>query len=145
VTILGPIPVEGSARIASCITGIYDKGSGALVTQESLLTDVRTDRPIAKTRSGMLEDLDFVGNGESGAFIASGHTGPSGKLPMNTNGGGLCYTHTGMYGMFAILEAVRQLRGEAAAQVPGIKISFVQGVGLYFAASASLVLSTHRS
>jgi hypothetical protein len=46
--------------------------------------------------------------------------------------------------MFAMLEAVRQLRGEAAAQVPGIKVSFVQGVGLYFAASASLVLSNHR-
>jgi len=92
----------------------------------------------------MLEDLGFVGKGESGAFIASGHTTPSGKLPMNTNGGGLCYTHTGMYGMFAMLEAVRQLRGEAAAQVPGIKVSFVQGVGLYFAASASLVLSNHR-
>jgi acetyl-CoA acetyltransferase len=93
----------------------------------------------------MLEDLGFVGKGESGAFIASGHTGPYGKLPMNTNGGGLCYTHTGMYGMFAMLEAVRQLRGEAAAQVSGIEVSFVQGVGIYFAASASLVLSTHRS
>ncbi|WP_345154203.1 thiolase C-terminal domain-containing protein [Arthrobacter ginkgonis] len=89
-----------------------------------------------------LEDLGFVGRGESGAFIAEGHTGLDGALPMNTNGGGLSYTHTGMYGMFAILEAVRQLRGEAAAQVPGVKTSFVQGVGLFFAASASLVLGT---
>jgi acetyl-CoA acetyltransferase len=93
----------------------------------------------------MLEDLGFVGRGESGAFIAEGHTGLSGTLPMNTNGGGLSYTHTGMYGMFAIQEAVRQLRGEAAAQVPGVGISFVQGVGAFFAASASLVLATQRS
>src|SRR5712672_3669363 len=89
----------------------------------------------------MLEDLGFVGHGESGAFVASGATRPGGALPMNTNGGGLSYTHTGMYGMFAIQEAVRQLRGEAAAQVPDVRVSFVQGVGLYFAAAGSLIFS----
>lgn len=89
----------------------------------------------------MLEDLGFVGRGESGAFVASGATRPGGELPMNTNGGGLSYTHTGMYGMFAIQEAIRQLRGEAAAQVPNARVSFVQGVGLYFAAAGSLVFS----
>lgn len=87
-----------------------------------------------------LEDTGFVGRGESGAFIAEGHTSPGGRLPMNTNGGGLSYTHTGMYGMFAIQEAVRQLRGEATVQVPNVRTSFVQGVGLFFAASASLIL-----
>jgi acetyl-CoA acetyltransferase len=92
----------------------------------------------------MLEDVGFVGHGESGAFIAEGHTGPGGKLPTNTNGGGLSYTHTGMYGMFAILEAVRQLRGEAPAQVPEVSTSFVQGVGLFFAASTSLILANAR-
>ncbi|MGB3434742.1 thiolase C-terminal domain-containing protein [Achromobacter sp.] len=92
----------------------------------------------------MLEDIGFVGKGESGAFIAEGNTLPSGRLPMNTNGGGLCYTHTGMYGMFAIQEAVRQLRGSAEAQVEDAQLSFVQGVGLFFAASTSLVLSTSR-
>lgn len=90
----------------------------------------------------MLEDLGFVGFGESGKFVADGHTGIDGTLPMNTNGGGLNYTHTGMYGMFAIQEAVRQLRGEAAVQVEGVRTSFVQGVGLYFAASASIILGT---
>lgn len=92
----------------------------------------------------MLEDLGFVGKGESGAFVAEGSTRPGGRLPMNTNGGGLSYTHTGMYGMFAILEAVRQLRGEAHHQVQGAEVSFVQGVGFYFAASGSLVLSGRR-
>jgi acetyl-CoA acetyltransferase len=92
----------------------------------------------------MLEDLGFVGRGESGAFIAQGNTRKGGQLPMNTNGGGLSYTHTGMYGMFAIQEAVRQLRGQAAVQVPGVTISFVQGVGMFFGAAGSLVLSNRR-
>jgi len=92
----------------------------------------------------MLEDVGFVGRGESGAFIAEGHTRKGGSLPMNTNGGGLSYTHTGMYGMFAIQEAVRQLRGQAAVQVPGVTVSFVQGVGMFFAAAGSLVLSSRR-
>jgi len=88
-----------------------------------------------------LEDLGFVGRGESGAFVAEGHTRPGGRLPTNTNGGGLSYTHTGMYGMFAIQESVRQLRGEAVQQVPDMNIGFVQGVGMFFAAAGSLVLS----
>jgi len=88
-----------------------------------------------------LENLGFVGRGESGSFITEGHTRPGGSLPLNTNGGGLNYTHTGMYGMFAIIEAVRQLRGEAAAQVADAHTSFVQGIGMMYAAAASLVLS----
>jgi acetyl-CoA acetyltransferase len=92
----------------------------------------------------MLEDVGFVGRGESGAFIAEGHTRKGGSLPMNTNGGGLSYTHTGMYGMFAIQEAVRQLRGQAAVQVPGVTVSFVLGVGMFFGAAGSLVLSSRR-
>jgi acetyl-CoA acetyltransferase len=89
-----------------------------------------------------LEDLGFVGPGEAGPFVAAGHTAPGGKLPMNTNGGGLCYTHTGMYGMFAIQESVRQLRGEAYRQVENVRTSLVQGVGGMFAAAATLILAT---
>ncbi|WP_214325618.1 thiolase C-terminal domain-containing protein [Nonomuraea sediminis] len=90
-----------------------------------------------------LEDLGFVERGEAGAFIEEGHTSPGGRLPMNTNGGGLSYTHTGMYGMFAIQESVRQLRGEAAAQVPGAEISVVLGNGGMFSSAATLVLAGH--
>ncbi len=89
-----------------------------------------------------LEDLGFVGRGEAGAFIAEGNTSPGGRLPMNTNGGGLSYTHTGMYGMFLVQEAVRQLRGEAAAQVPDVDISLAQGVGGMFMAAGTLALGT---
>ncbi len=87
-----------------------------------------------------LEALGFTAKGEAGAFIAEGNTEPGGRLPLNTNGGGLSYTHTGMYGMFAIQEGVRQVRGEAAAQVPDVNISVVVGNGGMFATSGVLVL-----
>ena len=87
-----------------------------------------------------LEALGFTAKGEAGAFIAEGNTEPGGKLPLNTNGGGLSYTHTGMYGMFAIQEGVRQVRGEAPAQVRGADISVILGNGGMFATSGVLVL-----
>jgi acetyl-CoA acetyltransferase len=90
-----------------------------------------------------LEALGFVPKGEAGAFISDGNTEPGGSLPLNTNGGGLSYTHTGMYGMFAIQESVRQLRGEAAAQVAGPETGVVLGVGGMFATSGALVLGRH--
>jgi acetyl-CoA acetyltransferase len=91
-----------------------------------------------------LEDLGFVGRGEAGGFVAEGHTSPGGALPMNTNGGGLSYTHTGMYGMFALQESIRQVRGEAAAQVDGVDISFAQGVGGMFQNAGSIIFGRTR-
>ena len=87
-----------------------------------------------------LEALGFVGKGEAGPFIAGGNTEPGGALPLNTNGGGLSYTHTGMYGMFAIQEGVRQLRGEAAAQLDSPDISVILGNGGMFSSCGVLVL-----
>jgi acetyl-CoA acetyltransferase len=87
-----------------------------------------------------LEALGFVAKGEAGPFIADGNTEPGGRLPLNTNGGGLSYTHTGMYGMFAIQEGVRQVRGEAPAQVPEAEISVILGNGGMFATAGVLVL-----
>jgi len=88
-----------------------------------------------------LEDLGFVKRGEAGRFIWERNTAPGGKLPLNTNGGGLSYTHTGMYGMFALQESVRQVRGTAPAQVPGVRISVAHGVGGMFAAAGTVVLA----
>lgn len=87
-----------------------------------------------------LEDLGFVGRGEAGAFVEAGETSPGGRLPMNTNGGGLSYVHTGMYGMFAIQESVRQLQGRAEAQSGSPEVAFVLGAGGMFASAAALVL-----
>jgi len=88
-----------------------------------------------------LEDLGFCKPGEAAAFIAERNTAPGGKLPLNTNGGGLSYMHSGMYGMYAMQESIRQLRGIAPAQVPGAKISIAQGVGGMFAAAGTIVFS----
>jgi acetyl-CoA acetyltransferase len=95
---------------------------------------------------GVLPDRSMIQLHAEAALLALADAGltAADRLPMNTNGGGLSYTHTGMYGMFAIQEAVRQLRGEAAAQVPGVTISFVQGVGGFFWAAGSLVLSNRQ-
>ncbi len=87
-----------------------------------------------------LEDLGFVGRGEAGAFISEGRTAPGGVLPLNTNGGGLSYAHTGMYGMFAMQESIRQLRGTAPAQVDDVQISVAHAVGGFFWAASTLVL-----
>jgi acetyl-CoA acetyltransferase len=90
-----------------------------------------------------LEDLGFVPRGEAGAFIAKRNTAPGAnlKLALNTNGGGLSYMHSGMYGMYALQESVRQMRGTAPAQIPGAKISVCHGVGGMFAASGTIIMS----
>ncbi len=91
-----------------------------------------------------LEDLGFVKPGEAAQFIWDGNTRPGGKLPLNTNGGGLSFMHSGMYGMYALQESVRQMRGTAAAQVPHAKISVSHGVGGMFAAAGTIIMSNER-
>jgi acetyl-CoA acetyltransferase len=60
---------------------------------------------------------------------------------MNTNGGGLSYTHPGMYGMFILIEAVRQLRGECGErQVPNAKLACVNATGGILSATGTLIL-----
>jgi acetyl-CoA acetyltransferase len=93
----------------------------------------------------MLESLGFCPPGEGVHFFAEGRSTPGGTLPINTNGGGLSYTHSGMYGIFPIIEATRQLRGEGGArQVPGARLSLVNGMGGMLSAAGTLVLSSER-
>ncbi len=93
-----------------------------------------------------LEDLGFCAKGEGGPFAADGKLGPGGSLPMNTNGGGLSYTHPGMYGMFLIVEAVRQLRGECGErQVAGAEIAVAHGSGMVLSCMSTLVLGTEAT
>lgn len=88
-----------------------------------------------------LEDLGFCKRGEAAQFIWERNTAPGGKLPLNTNGGGLSYMHSGKYGMYALQESVRQMRGISPAQVKGAKISIAHGVGGMFAASGTIIMS----
>lgn len=90
-----------------------------------------------------LEDLGFFAKGEAAGFVAAGGTSPGGSLPMNTNGGGLSYTHPGMYGIFLLTEAVRQLRGEAGQrQLSDPNIAVAHGVGQFLSATSTVVLGT---
>ncbi len=91
-----------------------------------------------------LEDLGFCERGEAAEFIRNRNTAIGGKLPLNTNGGGLSYMHSGMYGMYALQESVRQLRGTAEAQVDGAKISIAHGVGGMFAASGTIIMTNEK-
>ncbi|HKN97686.1 MAG TPA: acetyl-CoA acetyltransferase [Pseudonocardiaceae bacterium] len=89
-----------------------------------------------------LEDLGFCAKGEGGAFVEDLRTAPGGTFPLNTSGGGLSYTHPGMFGMFLLVEAVRQLRGECAdRQVPNARLALVNGMGGYLSSAATLVLA----
>jgi acetyl-CoA acetyltransferase len=93
----------------------------------------------------MLESLGFCRPGEGVEFFAEGRSTPGGRLPINTNGGGLSYTHSGMYGIFPIIEATRQLRAECGVrQVPGARLSLVNGMGGMLSAAGTLVLSSER-
>jgi len=88
-----------------------------------------------------LEALGFCKPGEGGDFVSGGRTGPGGDFPMNTNGGGLSYCHPGMYGIFLLVEAVRQLRGECGVrQIADAKLSLVHGTGGVLSSSSTVIL-----
>jgi len=88
-----------------------------------------------------LEDLGFCPKGEGGRFVEGGRIAPNGELPVNTNGGGLSYCHPGMYGLFLLIEAVRQVRGEAGArQVPGAATAIAHGNGGVLSSQSTIIL-----
>ena len=90
-----------------------------------------------------LEDLGFCPKGEGGRFVSDGHIAPRGGLAVNTNGGGLSYCHPGMYGLFLLIEAVRQLQGKCGArQVKTADTAIVHGNGGVLSAQATIILGT---
>ena len=90
-----------------------------------------------------LEDLGFCAKGEGGAFVEGGAIAPGGRFPVNTNGGGLSCVHPGMYGIFALIEAVRQLRGEAGErQVQGAQTAMAHANGGTLSSQATAILGT---
>lgn len=95
-----------------------------------------------------LEGLGLCAPGEAGPFIEAGGADPGGKLPVNTDGGGLCSNHPGRRGLFLLIEAVRQLRGEAPGwQAPDPEVALVYGTGSAYMGvqgSAVTILSKDR-
>ena len=88
-----------------------------------------------------LEDLGFCAKGEGGAFVENGGIAPGGHTPVNTNGGGLSCVHPGMYGIFTLIEAVRQLRQEGGErQVPSASIALVHGNGGTLSSQSTAIL-----
>jgi len=90
-----------------------------------------------------LEDLGFCEKGEGGRFVEDGNIGPGGGLPVNTNGGGLSYCHPGMYGIFTIIEATHQLRGECGPrQQDEVNIALAHGNGGQLSSQVTAILGT---
>jgi acetyl-CoA acetyltransferase len=146
ITAMRDLTTSDSAR-ASGQEAFRSAGVTPKDIQHAMLYDAFSITPMFA-----LEDLGFVKPGESGPFVSEKRTGadgkpvyrvgPGGDFPMNTNGGGLSYCHTGKYGMFALLEAVYQLRGEAGArQVKDLQLSLVHGPGRQFAAAGTVIMS----
>lgn len=150
---------------------IYLLGSGSAMTHEAITnmpelteTAARRSGRLAYERAGLgpaeidvaqvydsftitvilsLEDLGFCAKGEGGAFVSGGRIAPGGDLPLNTTGGGLSYTHPGMFGIFLLIEAVRQLRGECGErQIPGARTALCHGTGGQLSTAATLILGT---
>lgn len=90
-----------------------------------------------------LEDLGFCKKGEGGSFVSGGAIAPGGRLPVNTNGGGLSCVHPGMYGIFILIEAVRQLRGNCGErQVANAQTAVVHGNGGTLSSQSTAILGT---
>jgi acetyl-CoA acetyltransferase len=122
-----------SGRQAYAMAGLTAKDIDVLE-----LYDAFTINPIL-----FLEDLGFCPKGEGGRFVEGGRIAPGGELPVNTNGGGLSYCHPGMYGLFLLIEAVRQLRGEAGArQVQGAETAIAHGNGGVLSSQSTVILGS---
>jgi acetyl-CoA acetyltransferase len=89
-----------------------------------------------------LESLGYGKPGEGPDLVAAQRTAPGGAFALNTSGGGLSYTHPGMYGIFLVVEAVRQLRGECGErQVDPCRLALVNGTGGYLSSTGTLILA----
>lgn len=93
-----------------------------------------------------LEDMGFCEKGEGGAFVSGGAIGPGGRLPVNTNGGGLSCCHPGMYGLFTMVESCVQLRGMGGGrQVEGARLALAHANGGTLSSQATMILGTEET
>ncbi len=93
-----------------------------------------------------LEDLGFCAKGDGGAFVEGGRIAPGGVLPVNTNGGGLSCVHPGMYGIFTVIEAARQIRGDAPGlQLDNIDLALAHGNGGVLSSQVTAILGSQNA
>ncbi len=120
-----------SGRVAFAMAGLAPKDIDVVQLYDAFTINVLL----------FLEDLGFCAKGEGAAFVRDGAIAPGGRLPVNTNGGGLSCVHPGMYGIFALIEAVRQLRGEGGArQIAGARTAIAHGNGGTLSSQSTAVL-----
>lgn len=124
---------QDSGRRAFAMAGLSPQDCDVLE-----LYDAFTINPIL-----FLEDLGFCEKGEGGSYVEGGRIAPGGEMPVNTNGGGLSCVHPGMYGLFTLVEAVQQLRGECGErQVADARVALAHGNGGVLSSQATTILST---
>jgi acetyl-CoA acetyltransferase len=93
-----------------------------------------------------LEDLGFCKKGEGGAFVSGGRIAPGGELPVNTNGGGLSYCHPGMYGLFLLIEAARQIQGVSGdRQIDNVHLALAHGNGGVLSSQCTVILGSEHT
>lgn len=148
VTVLG----YGERSTNTSMTAVDDltdtgaRGSGADAFHRAGITPDEVDvlevyDSFTITAALSIEALGFCGRGEVLDFIQDGRIRPGGALPLDTSGGGLSYCHPGQFGVLLLVEAVRQLRGEAGArQVPDARIAVAHGTGGIMSTHATVVL-----
>ncbi|MEE4452781.1 thiolase [Novosphingobium resinovorum] len=150
-----PVPLLGAAAATwwnsvaqskdVTVTAAKESGARAMAMAGVTPRDVRTAQlydAFTINTILFLEDLGFCPKGEGGRFVSSGAIAPGGSLPVNTNGGGLSCCHPGMYGLFAVIEAARQIRGEAANQIDGADVALAHGNGGTLSSQATVVLGS---
>lgn len=147
-TRLEPVWIDGLAEAFSHTQGgvaTANAGAGAMMARASQRALAMADITIDDIDTAMLYDpftlsvlmdlehLGFCGPGESGKFVADGGIELGGRLPVNTDGGGMSSNHPGRRGIFLFVEAVRQLRGEAGPrQVAGAEVAMAAATGTAF-------------
>lgn len=168
----GAVVVAGEDRALDCAkTPVWILGTGEAISHTTMSewedfteSPVARSGPLAFQRAGLtpedvdllevydaftsmvlltIEDLGFCKKGEGGPFVADGKLRVGGSLPTNTDGGGLSACHPGMRGIFLLVEAAKQLRGECGArQVRDAKIACVNGTGGWFSSASTIILGT---
>lgn len=152
---LPPVPILGAAaatwhhRISAMpdltVTAAAESGPRAMAMAGTSPRDVDTVQlydAFTINTILFLEDLGFCPKGEGGRFVSNGGIAPGGHLPVNTNGGGLSCCHPGMYGLFAIIEAARQIRGDAANPLQDVNLCLAHTNGVTLSSQASVVLGS---